>query len=150
MSNEFTVAGRYQPNAGKSSYTLQKPAVQAERSAAVSALAAAAPIVVPVTETPAEAYAIALSKIYVTINGVQHPFSDLQSSKKGKEGPLEKIDFDLKHVRERHVYYNLHAASARSAKCQQFPNMAIPSLPFPPLPSSPLPSPPSTELSLRR
>ena len=149
MSSEFTVAGRYQPNAGKSSHTL-KPTAQAERSAAVSALAAAAPAVVPVTQTPAEAYAIALSKIYVNIDGIQHPFSDLQSSKKGKDGPLDKIDHDLKHVSDNsavssssHHYY-CPADMKELTICPQLtrlsPNIAFYNYLPSPSPSPPLPS----------
>ncbi len=97
-SISFSVAGRWNPNAGKASDALApKPAV--ERSAAVAALSNSKFTAAEKVESPAEAYAAALRKIVVTINGAEYPLSELQAAKKGKEGPLSDIDFELKHVR---------------------------------------------------
>ena len=96
-SSEFTVKGRYNPNAASAGRVFQP--VASERTAAVAALANASAVVVARVETPAEIFAAATSKITVTIDGLQHPLSALQSAKKGKDGPLSTIDFDLKHVR---------------------------------------------------
>jgi hypothetical protein len=97
-SKSFSVAGRWNPSAGKASDALApKPAV--ERSAAVAALSSSKTTAAAKVESPAEAYAAALSKIVVAINGAEYPLSELQAAKKGKEGPLSDIDFELKHVR---------------------------------------------------